>query len=578
MVSPNSEVRLLSDVPFNNTYEHTRHFTATQDQTNYFLGLVSHSYLDFTYVREEQAIKVPAEYDSILDCNYLMFKNTSFSGKWFYAFITKKEYVNPNTTKIYFELDVYQTWLFDILWKPSFIEREHCDRWNSDGSPVVNTIDEGLNYGTEYDVVDVKQWLPHTDVYFLVIVAKQTMHGGSANVGKIVPTLNGSIQPLTYYVHPFKLDGTSPAVTLDGMDINISSVSEVLQGLYTQTGAVNNIVSLYISDYVGYNRILTASSQWVDQATIEDSTSLFNTLYIKNMPYYDTMDYSFGNKYDGYNDVTESKLLMHPYTQLVLDDFKGNRVTYKTEYINSSNLDLKVKGSIGTSNKVSYGVKNYNTGLLGNLPTEAMDEFSLINNDPNDVPIVTDLLAAYLQGNKNTLANQKSSILFNQVTGAFNGMVNTAMMGHMMGVSGVMQGIGEGVQSLGNGYLQMQGLLAKQQDINNTPPSIAKMGSNSAYTFGNGYGGVYVIKKQIKAEYIKKLTDFFNMYGYKTNEVKMPNLHTRQHFNFVKTIGANIHGNIPNEYLDTLKKIFDKGITLWHTNDLCNFSLSNGEI
>jgi hypothetical protein len=329
---------------------------------------------------------------------------------------------------------------------------------------------------------------------------------------------------------------------------------------------------------VGYNRILTASSQWVDQATIEDSTSLFNTLYIKNMPYYDTMDYSFGNKYDGYNDVTESKLLMHPYTQLVLDDFKGNRVTYKTEYINSSNLDLKVKGSIGTSNKVSYGVKNYNTGLLGNLPTEAMDEFSLINNDPNDVPIVTDLLAAYLQGNKNTLANQKSSILFNQVTGAFNGMVNTAMMGHMMGVSGVMQGIGEGVQSLGNGYLQMQGLLAKQQDINNTPPSIAKMGSNSAYTFGNGYGGVYVIKKQIKAEYIKKLTDFFNMYGYKTNEVKMPNLHTRQHFNFVKTIGANIHGNIPNEYLDTLKKIFDKGITLWHTNDLCNFSLSNGEI
>jgi hypothetical protein len=296
------------------------------------------------------------------------------------------------------------------------------------------------------------------------------------------------------------------------------------------------------------------------------------------MPYYDTLDYTVGGKWDEFNPVTESKLLMYPYTQLVLDDFKGNRVTYKTEYINDANLKLKVKGSIGTSNKVSYGVKNYNTGLSGSLPDEMMDEFSLINNEPNDVPIVTDLLSAYLQGNKNTIANQKSSILFNQVFGALSGISAGAMQGRSLGFSGALTGVFEGAQNLGNGYLQMQGLLAKQQDINNTPPSIAKMGSNSAYSFGNGYGGVYVIKKQIKAEYIKKLTDFFKLYGYKINEVKIPNLHTREHFNFVKTIGANIHGDIPNDALTRLKGIFDKGVTLWHGDWVCDYSKSNGEI
>ncbi|MCU7526199.1 MAG: phage tail protein [Ignavibacteria bacterium] len=568
----------MSDVPFNLTYEHTRWFTSTIDQTNYFLSKASHTFTQFTYQREEQAIRVPANYDSLYDCNYVMYQNKNYSGKWFYAFITKKEYVNPEMTKIYFEIDVFQTYRFEMLWNPSFVEREHCQRWNSDGTPIVNTVDEGLMYGTEYDTVSVKQWIPHTDTYFLVIVSKQTLHGGSANVGKIVPTINGNVQPLSYYVHPFKKNGSTPNVTLDGMDINLSSVQDVLTCLYSQTTAVNNIVSLYITDYIGYNNFLNASSQWVDQATIQDSTTSFNTLYIKYMPYYDTMDKDMGGKWTGYKTVTESKLLMYPYTQLTLDDFKGNRANFKTEYINGDNLWLKVKGSIGTSNKVSYGVKNYNTNNTDGFFDEIVDETALINNEPNDVPIITDLLAAYLQGNKNTIANQKSSILFNQVTGAFNGMVNTAMMGHMMGVSGVMQGIGEGVQSLGNGYLQMQGLLAKQQDIANTPPSIAKMGSNSSYTLGNGYSGVYIIKKQIKSEYIKKLTDFFKMYGYKLNEVKIPNLHTRQHFNFVKTVGANIHGDMPNEAITKLKAIFDKGITLWHGDWVCDYSKTNGEI
>jgi hypothetical protein len=65
------------------------------------------------------------------------------------------------------------------------------------------------------------------------------------------------------------------------------------------------------------------------------------------------------------------------------------------------------------------------------------------------------------------------------------------------------------------------------------------------------------------------------MYGYKVNEVKTPNFHTRQNFNYIQTASCNIQGNFNNEDLNELKTIFDSGITLWHTDDIGNYSLDN---
>ena len=53
-----------------------------------------------------------------------MYQNESYSDKWFYAFITKMEYVNNGMTRIEIITDVWQTWQFDIEFKESFIERE----------------------------------------------------------------------------------------------------------------------------------------------------------------------------------------------------------------------------------------------------------------------------------------------------------------------------------------------------------------------------------------------------------------------------------------------------------------------
>ena len=60
--------------------------------------------------------------------------------------------------------------------------------------------------------------------------------------------------------------------------------------------------------------------------------------------------------------------------------------------------------------------------------------------------------------------------------------------------------------------------------------------------------------------------------------VKVPNLHTRKSFNYVRTIDCNITGSIPDIYLNKIKEIFNNGVTLWHINDIGNYSANNEEL
>lgn len=579
-----TNIRFLSGVHFHNDYKHTRWFDNLSDQTNWFLNrtvIYQMSQANFQRIEGKNFVAVNRSIDQLHGVSYLMFQNADYNNKWFYAFITKIEYKQRNNTHVHFEIDVLQTWRFQLIMKPSYVVREHCKLWNSDGSPVINTVDEGLNYGTVYDNVKIENYLPHDSIFYLVIAAKQTMHGGTADTPKITPMLNGSPQPLTYYIHPFKLDGTSPTVKMSDMQLNISPVTEVLKALYTQTDAVNNISSLFVTEYIGLNNLsnneLIFSSSSFEHATIQDfdTDSSINTLYLKRLPSYSTMSKNFGNKYDGYNNVKESKLLMYPYTVTVLDDLKGNRIEIKNEHIKSNNLNVAVKGSIGTSNKVSYNVLNYLLESGSENSFQASLENSLINNNPNDVPIITDMLSAYLQGNRNSLENQKNSILFNGTMNAMGSAVGGVASAATRNPIGVASSGLDIVQGMGNTVLQLQGMQAKIQDINNIPPQITKMGGNTAFDFGNRVNGLFIYKKQITSEYRKKLSDFFNMFGYKVNEVKIPNFHTRRHWNYVETSSCNIHGNFNNEDLTEIKSIFDSGITLWHTDDIGNYSLDN---
>lgn len=65
------------------------------------------------------------------------------------------------------------------------------------------------------------------------------------------------------------------------------------------------------------------------------------------------------------------------------------------------------------------------------------------------------------------------------------------------------------------------------------------------------------------------------MYGYKVNKLKVPETTSRTSWNYVETRNCTVTGNVAREYIHVLEDIFNNGVTIWHTNDIGNYSLSN---
>ena len=128
-ITPNSYIRLLSGCPIDESYNHTIYFSSATEQADYFLTLTKPTYGLFSKVSYQRAgkntIRLQVLADNIYDCNYLMFRNTAYGTKWFYAFINRIEYINDNVTEIEYTIDVMKTWYFDYELGECFVEREH---------------------------------------------------------------------------------------------------------------------------------------------------------------------------------------------------------------------------------------------------------------------------------------------------------------------------------------------------------------------------------------------------------------------------------------------------------------------
>lgn len=618
---PETEVYLLSGIPFNISYNNVRDFDTIDEQTTYFLGKQKYKFDKLTYQRvTQQTIKLDINYNDLLDCNYIMFQNQSNKGKWYYAFITDYEFVSQNCTIITYQLDVFQTYLFDFSFQSTYIEREHTKRFNNDGTPVINTLDEGLAYGYDYECYNIEHVQQCDNIIWAVLVSKlnlvtyPTKVFGGSRTGKIPTTLY-------YYCVPIRIDNANIDLKVNGKQV--SSVQSIISKFQNDTNFVNNLVSFYYTDTIPCevsfdgNDNITSNSSYLDVFEVAGLTLVTAGRYG-----YDTINKTIANNiYDKLPKYEESKLLMYPYTIVEISDQKGNTFTLKPENIARDNLpkfEIEMSSSIGTEPKVAYIIKNY----LGN--TRDFKELSqgIINNDLSAIPILDDYTASYIQANKNSIATTNAYAIDNAQRGInqnnANNRINNAILDKQQAYSGLETGIsalssalqGNIAGAVGNIYStiknydlsqgerakmnmnnefanenlrinaeQQIGLTqAKIADINNIPPTIRNLGNNGLFSYGNGITGIYIYYKTIRPEYVRQLTAYFKMFGYKVNRLEIPNLKSRLSYNYIKTADANIIGNIPNNYLNTLQGIFDKGITIWHTDDIGNYNLDNREV
>lgn len=628
---PETEVHLLTNVPFNLTYNNVMDFNTPTEQITYFLNKTKYVFDKLTYQRvTSSTIKLDINYNDLLDVNYLIFKNDSVKNKWFFAFITDYEFVSESTTKITYQLDVFQTYLFDYKFQSTYVEREHTKRFNDDGTPVINTLDEGLAYGSDYITTNIKQYEQLEGIIWAIIVSKVDLRSvpnknyGGSNVSNI-PT------PLYYYGVPISANGNN----IGNFSINgtkVSTIQDIWNLFTTNSDFVGSIVSMYYTSYVPF--VVTKESDVSIRVDNRAGNLIefagLTVLKFTGIKWGTLSPTIFENIYEQFPKYEESKLYMYPYSLIEITNFKGETFTLKMENMSKvlgfeNKLDLVILSSLGISPKTAIIPRNYLNNTIfadNNMDTINSLDYGIIDNDVSDIPIVDDYTASYIQANKNSIAttnkyaldNARRGVTQNNATNRLNNAIIDRQQDYretdagVSAISNILQGNFGGALSSGYNLVkatdmaeasrasmnlnnqfanenlkinaeQAIGLTqAKLEDINNIPPTISNMGNNSLFSYGNNYRGVYVVCKTIRNEYAEQLTNYFKMFGYKVNKLEIPNTKSRKSYNYIKTVDANIVGNIPNNYLNTLKGIFDHGLTIWHTDDIGNYNLNNEEV
>lgn len=133
-------IKLIKSFPYDNNYDYVKMFANKEDQKQYFRTFDYENVDEHNYIRVENSFNINYEYDYLENegVNYVIFDN---GYRTIYAFIIKKEYVRKNVSRIIYEVDVIQTFMFDFTIGNSFVERKVCS------IDEIVDYDEGLNLG-----------------------------------------------------------------------------------------------------------------------------------------------------------------------------------------------------------------------------------------------------------------------------------------------------------------------------------------------------------------------------------------------------------------------------------------------
>lgn len=509
-ITPQGQLYLCK-TPLENDYKNQLTFSNANAQMTYFNSRVQKTFDNYTYIKKDNNVKVGVNIDEIIDCNYLFYKNTGFTNKWYFCFITNMEYVNENCTLITFETDCYQTWLFQIQYKQSFVEREHVN----DDTIGLHTIPENLETG-EYICNSVDYYDGLDNLKYVI----QCTEWSSTDENKPLATNFGGVY----------MAGGAYVCS------NINEVVNVLQ-TFAGRGKSDAVYNLYMIPSLMINNT-SSSLQYSGQ----------------NSPI--SISYSINKQttLDGYTPINK-KLLTFPYNYLVMSNNNGSSNILHYERFADSNCNFNIKGvpTVGGSIKIvpyyyDRIVFNEDEGLIaGKLPTLNWSDDEYTN---------------WLTQNSVNIALGIASSGLTIVGGI--GMMATGG-GAVAGAGAVVSGAMSIANELGAVYQHSLQPNSAKGNVNG--------GDINVCDHKNGF---FFYHTSIKQEYARIIDNYFSMFGYKINRVKVPNITGRSNWNYVKTINCNFDGDIPQTDLNIIRAMFNNGTTLWHNpSTIYDYSNSN---
>ena len=493
-MTPNTSLYICRGIPWNSDYTHVRLFENAGAANTYILSKAAYTKTQYSYISPSKQIRVDGMADQYRDCNYIAWKNTGYSNKWFYAFITDVTYLADNTCLISFDYDIFQTWFYDTTVNPSYVEREHV----KDDTIGANTVPENVVMGDPVNVASSNNYIPHKWYMYATQIFDEITQDGFSPIapGATDNEVSG------YYKIPL----TSRAQASRLVD------------LYTRKGKLESLISMF--------------------ALTDASDTSSSSSYTISRP----------TAFDGYT-PKNNKLLCYPYNYSTLV-LAGSETPYRYEWFTDGVATFALK-------KPKYaGGSSYIYPVGYQKESVSTAAFALENSVPTGAYPTASFGANAFQ---NYLVQYGPQLAF----GLIGQVVN---IGAGVTTGNAQQAVSAGV-AIGQDIMDLRTRSLNSQTVAGTQ-SVAQLAYDTQLI-------IRIVSKQILPEYARIIDEYFTAFGYKICRIKAPNITGRASWNYVKTIGAQVSGNIP-EYAETaLKAMLNNGVTFWHTNDVGNYSLDN---
>ena len=547
MVAPQGVV-YLGTVPWTADYRHV-YYDALGNATSLINSFMTLSTDGYTYLRESTDIRVPYNSDDIYGINYCIYRNNN---KWFFAFVNTITYVNNNTSLLHLEEDVWQTWGASIDWHACFVAREHVNSDNI-GEHLINepafpfevttTNQSFIDFSTDAVIIIMTNAVPHIkDGTSMFIAQQETNIDGSDAVSGT--RYGGIYQGAKAYAF------TLPATAGHFLD-NLN-----------KAGAAESVCAVFLfpEDFLDFD---------------ENTHEVLEFTQPKKQQRRYIAPKTCGNGYVPRN----NKLLTFPYSFTSISGMNGSELTIQYEknrnQTDSFQIDIEQVVPFDPSASAFVSVTDYD----GSEDTSLLNGEYIINCAC--APQLSWVYGSYqnwIAQNKNILDEKTFQRQLGAMLGAGGAMLAYIALGFATGGVSAMASIGA-IGATGGSLTNMvlgDRMQTAQIEAQKKIPNHIISGSTDNNLCAIHLMGFLIRSKSLMEDYARSLDAFFDQFGYEVDRLKVPNRTGRPSWNYVKTVAANVGGNIPADRLALINQTLDNGVTFWHTTDVGNYSLSNG--
>lgn len=524
-VIPQGNIKLYRGVPLSPDHADVLYITSEEEAYNWLYNYSTKEFSQESYTRAETGVlRIKATADELLLYNYMSWANNFPNGqkKYFFAFIVSVDYVNNNCTAVTFIIDNYMTWFPHLQLGQCFVEREipASDKIGE------HTLDEGLETGdlvnsfnTTYDFGE--------DLYYL-FQASTDEHGQPRT-----RIINGIASPLYMFTEPV---GTTDLYQTVAYYHGFNPEGDTQENTNNPDNMISiNIIPKFLADQVG-------TSSGISQ---------------------DTYHFAREMELDGYV-PRNKKLFCYPYSRICVSNNSGTVAEYRWELFSDPQdpiVDFDIIGTtMGNPSILCYPIS------YDRVAKKYDNAIAMTNFPP--IPWINDTYKAFIAQNK---ANIVSSLL-GVITGGAQGLASYVSGSHY--AAGAKEGSQDqaalraqaGGTAIGAGasaIMSALDIMQEQKTHQFAPESVKNLVQADMIMLLAKRMRFDFYNVTLKREVARSIDEFFDAFGYACRRVKVPDIHARQSWSYVKTAGCILKGSAPADAKADIIKMFDNGIRVW---------------